>query len=166
MRRSIKPIQADKLIRLPFEFCIVCGNAEGISMCSFVAVEDNPIVHFAKLAGDISIVAGHLLNKPHAVEARFCVQCFRKFKWALSSKQLFYLLFLITIFVTILASTYVHSVGGLEMSFIPLIAGICICIGLKLYSRIYTWKNSPNVRVNKKKLVLKVPGRGKVVCHR
>jgi hypothetical protein len=167
MKRSVQLSHSDNVINLPFEFCIVCGTSNGVTKRSFEATEDNPIAQFAKLAGDVSIIAEYVLNKPHSVSAPFCRRCFSRFETVKFSEQLFQLLFVLTIFFSIVVSIYVHSIAGIEPSLIPFAIGICMSICLKSYSRFNTWKKSPKIRtVNKKRLVLKVPGHGKIVCHR
>ncbi len=80
---------------------------------------------------------------------------------------MFLLAFVLTIFITILVAMYVNSVAGISTSAAVLGIGIVIGICVKIYSRFYVWRNSPNItKVNKKKIVLKVPGQGKFVCIR
>ena len=167
MKQTVKLIQSDTVIRLPFEFCIQCGSNSGMQMHSFEQTEDNPIAQFARLAGDISILADKLLKKQHTVEAPFCGGCFRKFSSLNKTYQIFPLIFVCVIFVTILAAMTIGSYFGINASVATLGLGIGLAIFIRLYARYYVWKNSPTItKVNKKKIVLKVPGRGKFVCER
>ena len=167
MKRTIKLSGAGHVIRLPLEFCIRCGTSEGTRACLFTQQESNPVAHFAKLAGDTGMLAELILNKHHEVEARFCKMCFHKLESVTFRGQLFHLFFVVSIFITVLSAIYVNSVAGFENSLWVVGIGICLAIGLRVYARYYTWTSSPKItNVNKKRLVLKVPGHGKFVFER
>ena len=120
-----------------------------------------------KLAGDTGMLAELILNKHHEVEARFCKMCFHKLESVTFRGQLFHLFFVVSIFITVLSAIYVNSVAGFENSLWVVGIGICLAIGLRVYARYYTWTSSPKItNVNKKRLVLKVPGHGKFVFER
>ena len=160
MKKEIKLADADKVIRLPFDFCIQCGTDQSIALFSFEETEDNPIAQFAKLAGDFSIVADYVLNKPHKVEAPFCNVCIKKFRAVPKQRQVLLLASLCAIFVGTL-------VAALVQSFLPIGLSILLFVVIKIYSRIYAWQHSPNItKVNKRKLILKIPKHGKFVCYR
>jgi hypothetical protein len=167
MKRTIKLLSIDQVIRLPFDFCIRCGQKNRVEFQFFEQKESNPVAEFAKLAGDVSVVAEYLLNKPHKVEAPFCNDCFRGFNLLPSKKLLFHLIFLVIILISIFASMYVNSIAGIAYSVAVFGLGICCGICVNIYSRYYSWKNSPKIKkIDKKKLILKVPGQGKLICHR
>src|SRR5215468_8514270 len=168
MSTSIKLKNAKNVIHLPFEFCIVCGTSQQSDVHAFEQEDDHPLAHVAKLAGDVGSLAAELiLNKSHKIEARFCRKCIPRYRSVHSRRQLFGLFFLLVIFVSILASTYIYSFSSMNTSMLVFGIGICIAIGFRIYGRYYAWKNSPKItRVTNKKLILKVPGRGKIICQR
>lgn len=168
MKRSIKLVSdADNVIRLPFHFCIQCGTEKQVNTYKFEEIENNPVAEFAKLAGEVSILLEYILNKPHKVEAKFCGRCIRKFQKVIKIKQIFMLVGLIGLLFGVISSTILHSYVGMPLSIIPFAMSIVFLIATRIYSRFYRWRNSPNVtKVNNRKIILKVPGHGKLVCER
>ena len=167
MNQTIKLSNTGPVVRLPLEFCIRCGTTDGTQMYLFSQPESNPAAHLAKLAGDLGMLAELILNKSHDVEARFCKMCFHRLESLTFRGQLFHLGFVVSIFITILAATYVNSVSGFDDSLWAVGIGVCAAIALRCFARCYIWNSSPKItKVNKKKLVLTVPGRGKFVFER
>jgi putative flippase GtrA len=167
MKHKIKLSSKNHTIRLPFAFCIVCGKSDGVVVHSFEQEERNPVAAFAKLAGDVSIIAEYILNKPHNVEAPFCRRCFHKFNSVSLRVQILHLLFLVGIFVSILLSIYVHSAFGTDKSVAVFGIGVVLSLAFRIYAKFYKWKYSPSIKkVNKREIILNIPGRGKWVCSR
>ena len=167
MKQTVKLLETGSVIRLPFAFCIQCGKQTHVGEYKFVEKEDNPIAQFAKLAGDVSIIAEYVLNKPHTVVAPFCTKCFNRFRGVQKRQQISILLALITVFIGIVISTAIHQYVEIPWSFLPFGISIGLFIGARGYARFYKWQNSPNItNLNKKQIALKIPGRGKFVCHR
>ena len=167
MKTSIQLTEADKVIRLPFAFCIQCGSEKAVGTYGFEETEDNPIAQFAKLAGEVSIIAEYLLNKPHKIEATFCAPCIQRFRAVPSRCQILTLISVSFILLGILLSTLVHSDYGIPWSFLPFAVSIFFAVLTRIYSRFYAWRSSPNItKVNKGEIVLKIPGHGRFACHR
>lgn len=167
MKQTIRLFESGNVIRLPFAFCIQCGKQTRVSVYEFEEEENNPVAQFAKLAGDFSVVAEYLLNKPHKVEAPFCSVCFKRFRGVEKRRQISILLGLLTVFIGVVISTSIHQRVGIPWSLVPLGIAIMFFIAARLYARFYQWQNSPNIAaVNNKEIVLKIPGRGKYVCQR
>ena len=167
MKQTVKLLETGNVIHLPFAFCIQCGKQTHVSEYEFVEEENNPIAQFAKLAGDVSVIAEYVLNKPHKVAAPFCPRCFNLFRGVEKRRQISILLGLIAVFIGIVISTAIHQYVGIPWSFLPFGISILLFITAKIYARLYKWQNSPNITtVNKKQIVLKIPGRGKYVCYR
>lgn len=167
MKQTVKLVETENEIRLPFAFCIQCGKQTHVKEYEFVEDENNPVAQFAKLVGDVGVIAEYVLNKPHKVMAPFCFSCFKRFRGVQKRQQIFILLGLIAVFVGIVISSITHQYVGIPWSILPFGISILICIGSRVYSRFYKWQNSPNItKINKKQIVLKIPGRGKFVCYR
>lgn len=166
MRQTISIKKTGSVVRLPFDFCIQCGTTKDAMFYSFEQKDDNPIAHLAKLAGDVGVLAEMALNQSHKVEAPFCARCFKRFSVVSPNRQLFHLGSLIIILLTIIAPTVTSSVVSFETSLVLFAIGILAAIGLGVWSRYYAWKNSPDIRrITSKKLIIKVRGRGKIVCE-
>ena len=168
MNRQIKLVaNADNIICLPFSVCIKCGTEKGLSTYTFVEIENNPISDFARLAGDISFFVERVLNKPHKVEAKFCRRCFGKFEKVAKTQQIIMLIGVVGVFLGVVGSVVIHSYVGVPTSIIPFAVSIVFLVVTRIYSRFFRWRNSPNItKVNKRKLVIKIPGQGKFICQR
>jgi len=166
MKRTVQLLKTDAGIRLPVDFCIQCGNEKDATLHVFEQADDNPIVHLAKLAGDASTLAAFALNKSRVIEAPFCPTCFKRFKEVPRNVQLFTLASLVTIFVAVVGAVVVSSLFNFETSLIFAGTGIVMAIAIRIWSRVYAWKHSPDFRrVISKEVILKVPGKGKIVCR-
>lgn len=168
MKRSVKLVSdADNVIRLPFHFCIQCGTEKRLDTYSFKEIENNPVTEFAKLAGDVSIILEYAINKTHKVEAKFCGRCISQFQKVTKMQSMLVLIGLIGIFLGVVSSTILHSYAEIPLSIIPFALSVVFLVATRIYSRFYKWRNSPNVtKLNKRKIILKVPGHGKLVCER
>jgi|SRR5215204_39234 len=166
MKQAILIEKTGSVIRLPFDFCIQCGRENCAVFYSFEQRDNNPIAQIAKLAGDVSVLADIALNKAHKVEAPFCPECFGQFANVPRRRQLSYLAFLITIFLTIVTATATSSLVSFKTSLIVLAIGVSVAIGVRVWAKFYEWKYSPDIRrVTGHKIILKVPGKGKIVCQ-
>lgn len=168
LKRSIKLVpNADNIICLPFVFCIQCGTENSVRQYTFEETENNPISDFAKLAGEVSFFVENALNKPHKVQAKFCRRCIGKFENVAKMQQIFMLIGVVAVFLGVVGSTIIHSYFGSPISIVPFAISIVFLVGMRAYSRFYKWRNSPNItKVNKRKLIIKIPGQGKFVCER
>lgn len=157
----------DNIVRLPFEFCIQCGTDKSIVLCRFEVEEDNPVAQFATLAGDVSAIVRYVLNKPHTVEAALCERCYLRLCGLKRGLELIHLAGLIGLFVGIATSGVLGAYYELFQASIPAGLGVLSFIGARIYAAIYKRTHSPNItKVNKKKIVIKIPGHGKFICER
>ena len=161
MKHKLKLSSTGSTVSVPIDFCLICGSDKSTSRYTFDLEEPNAVAEFAKLAGDISVVAGYVLNKTKTFEAEFCRSCFARFRVVEKRNQLFHLAFVLTILMTVVAATLFSSYLSFESSLIALGLGICACIGIRVFRRFDQWSRSPKVRkFTKKKLVIRIPQRG------
>ncbi len=167
MKHDVKLSESDGVVHLPFAFCIVCGLQTNVKSYKFEETENSPVAQFAKLAGGVSIIAEHVLNKPHSVIAPFCTSCIGRFRGVFKRQQISVLVGLVALLVSFVLSIVVSQYVGIGWSSIPFAIGILLFVASRVYARFYAWKNSPNIVIlNERQIVLKIPGRGKFVCQR
>lgn len=167
MTQTILLEKTGDVICLPFGFCIVCGTAGCETSVSFEQRDKNPITAFTFLAGGIGTLADVALNRPRNITAPFCNSCFARFNTARQRAPYFYLAFLVVVFLTIVSATLLSGSIGFNNSLIIAGVGILFAIALRVWGSVQLSKNSPDIRrVTEGKVLLKVPGHGKILCKR
>jgi hypothetical protein len=168
MKSKNKTGKSESLVIIPFKSCICCGKTGRLKHHTFEYHQASSIAQFAKLAGNgIDTILGYVLTKTFTVQALFCGRCGKRIEKVDFIGQLYHLVFVLIIFLTIVLSISVDSLFGFGASLYSLGLGVLTAIGFRIWCRYYNWKYFPKIQsINEKFVVLKIPGKGKTKLSR